>query len=543
MRTAGRPIETAGFESLPPVEGDWLVSRERGWGAPLPIWECGGCAARQVPSLDELAQWAGHPLSAFDLHALSLDRLQLACPACGGRLQRAAGVLDEWFELGALPFFLGVAPPADLVCAGGEDGRLWLAALGTLSTLIAGQDGSRQVLFSAAPASVGEPAPDLLETLRKDGADALRWSVYTAQRAAEAGDAGAAWAGETVLQGLREVQAWLLAAEAAKPSATRPPAPETPPSPLDRWLNSRLQALAEEMTAAMERGEVSGAAEALGRFVTEDLGGWYLRLVRPSIGTPPPALRTALAALSALLAPFAPFLAENLFQKLVRFEAIDAPASIMLAEWPTSIAESDPALEADMAHLRQLAALGEQARAAANLQPGQPLALARLAAPGVERLVNEYSELLKAALNVQALQVIEGLSSEAPPEWSTAVQDEAAVALDARLTPALERQGLVGELARRVQDFRRRSEFEPAERIRIFLSATPRLAEAVEEYRERLLAETLCDDLQRFEDSTLQPTAEREKRLFTIAEFGGERVTFGIEKLAGPAEQKKAPST
>jgi predicted RecB family endonuclease len=115
-----------------------------------------------------------------------------------------------------------------------------------------------------------------------------------------------------------------------------------------------------------------------------------------------------------------------------------------------------------MTQARPLAALGEQARGAANISPRQPLALARLAAPGAEQLAVEHADLLKAALNVQALQVVEHLSGEEPPDWATAVQDEWTVALEARLTPELALAGLAGEFIRRVQEFRKRSEFAPA---------------------------------------------------------------------------------
>jgi isoleucyl-tRNA synthetase len=329
VRAANHSIGTLGHLAMPAAENDWLASRERGWGAALPIWECGECAARHVPaSLDELAQWAGGPLKLPDLHPLSLDRLQLACPACGGPMQRAAGVLDEWFELGVLPFYLNTGQAADFLSVGRHPGSLWLRALYTLGVQLTGQECARQFIYSVLHESTGEPATDLLETLRKDGADALRWSVYTMHgRDSNEGEPDEAWASTDVLQVLREAQVW-LAAEAAKPAA------KAPPSPLDRWLLSRLQSLAEAMTERMERGNVNGAAEACGRFVIEDLDGWYLRLARPAAGLPPPALRPVCAALSALLAPFAPFLAEDLFQKLVRFETVDAPASVMLAEWP-----------------------------------------------------------------------------------------------------------------------------------------------------------------------------------------------------------------
>ncbi len=531
-RTLIQPNQAGSAPLTQPIPRDWLISRERGWGVPLPIWECSECAARHVlGSLDELAQLAGRRLKIQNLHAATLDRLQLPCPVCGGRLQRAAGVLDEWLELGSLPFYLGTGQAGRTACAGGEDGSLWLMAMSTLTALLTGQECSHQALYS--PENKEDNGSDLLEALRKQSADALRWSLYLGQALPRTNEAEAAPASKTALQVVREAQAILAAHEGEKAPADKPPCA------LDAWLLSRLRAAASEITQAMEHGDVGEAVRLLDRFITDELDGWYLRLARPATSATAPSLQKALQSLSIILAPFAPFLAEELFQKLVRFERIEAPASIMLEEWPPVIEAGIPALEGDMALLRTLSALGKQARLQAGISPRQPLALARLAVPEAERLVAEYSELLKLALNVQALQAVEGLNSEAAPDWSTATLPGTALAVDIRLTPELTRAGLAAEFVQRVQDFRRRSEFEPTEAVRIFVNATPRLAEAIEAYQGLVMAKTRCSDLQHFDDASLQPSADREKRVFTIAEFDGERVTFGFERCAPPASEQK----
>ena len=538
---------------------DWLVSRGRSWAAPLPIWDCRGCQqSHVVGSLAELAALAGANLADLDLHRPALDTLELACPDCGEPMQRQVGVLEPWFELGCLALrsynSLGeqtehVGEATDLVCGVLGQPSEWLTALHLVSGLLRDEPAYRQALWLplahlAEPAGSHEEPLTPLVLLREQGADALRWTLYlqppgdpllvSPEVISQAGESflSAAWGLGELLNSRVDLHLLRLAS------------PSTQSSSLDDWLRSRLHSLVRDVTTALEAAETRSAAQALQAFIQSDLVGWYvpLRLTRRHAGLPVldcyRPLFEALVTLSRLLAPLVPFLAEWLYQSLVRGMGQEGRESVHLEDWP--VFDPDcilPELDADIAAVRRLAGLGRAARQAAALPLHQPLVEAAFSLADAEanRLLQSYGDLLVEDLNVRAVRLLAPaeeteLLADERHLWTVASEDGALAALTVRLTPELVSEGLAGEFILRVGELRQKAGLAPQERIRIVYTASARLAEALETHRALICMETQADALQSFTRADPPRSSEALKSLFTITQFHGEKVTFGIEK-------------
>jgi valyl-tRNA synthetase len=212
--------------------------------------------------------------------------------------------------------------------------------------------------------------------------------------------------------------------------------------------------------------------------------------------------------------------------------------SVHLEDWPVF----DPAcilpeLEADIAAVRRLAGLGRAARQAAALPLHQPLSEAAfsLADPDASRRLQSYGDLLMEDLNVRAVRLLapaeetEVLADERHL-WAVASETGALAALTVRLNPELVSEGLAGEFILRVGELRQKAGLAPQERIRIVYTASARLAEALEMHRTLICMETQAEALQAFTRADPPRSSEALKSLFTITQFHGEKITFGIEK-------------
>ncbi len=552
-------------EGLLTPSADWLISRKLTWGAPLPIWDCRRCKQQHVVgSLAELAELAHSDISTLDLHLPVLDTLEISCPDCGETMKRLPGVLDNWFETGRMAAGSSfgtegsLAPTnatPDLVCATADASGDWLMTLHLLAGLLHDQPASHRVLW-LPPVHLEEPGTARNEPLtplgllREQGADALRWTIYlhpaveplpvSAALVNQIGEGfiSTLWSTGELLNS--RVDLHLL----RQASAVQGSGKEGMAACLDNWLGSRQHSLTRDVTTALEAADVRRAALALQAFVLDDLAGWYvpLRLIpRGEAPNDPESYRPlfeALVTLSRLLAPATPFLAEGLYQNLVRGLGAGAVESVHLSDWPTfDPACIQPELEAEMAMVRRLAGLGRMARQQGRLPLHQPLAEAAFALEADEQgnLVESYAAMLAEDLNVRTVRLMasaeldEALADERR-RWIIASDGGEHATLARRLTPELASEGLAGEFILRVNELRQKADLVPQERIRIVYTATTRLAEALEVHRERICADTQADSLEAFTQASQSHLTEAMKSLFTISEFNGEKVTFGIEK-------------
>ena len=437
---------------------DWALSRTRYWGTPLPVWECPSSHVTCVGSLAELGGLAGRDLSGLDPHRPFVDDVVFPCPSCGLDAVRVPEVIDVWFDSGSMPFAQWGAPlrnaesfesgyPAQFICEAIDQTRGWFYSLMAVGTLVFGRSSYENVVclglvmdeqgrkMSKHLGNVIEP----IGLLDAHGADAVRWFF-----AASGSPWGQRRIGPSVLAEIvrkvlltywNTVSFLVLYANASAGGGSAPGArggsgaawtPEDAalaPDPaarplLDRWLLSEVHACVLEVTSSLEAFDTAAAGRRLAALI-DDLSNWYVRRSRRRFWDGPwspdgasafATLHAALAALTKMLAPITPFLADYLWAVL---RPADGPESVHLASWPTpDPALIDPALSSQMALARRIVELGRSARSAAAVRTRQPLSRALVGASGFGSLPAELRDLVASELNVHSLESLDSAGGE-----------------------------------------------------------------------------------------------------------------------------------
>lgn len=419
---------------------DWALGRERYWGTPLPVWECESCHHQLcIGSRQELSQLSGMDLSGLDLHRPYVDEIKLHCPECRGVMRRVPELIDVWFDSGSMPVAQWHYPfenqeifkeqfPADYICEAVDQTRGWFYSLHAISTLLFESECFKNVIclglildaegqkMSKSRGNVVDP----WDVLNSHGADAMRWYLYTASPPGQERRFSANLVAEVVRNfTLTLWNTYSFFVTYANLDGWKPDETEVIQySALDRWCRSALHALVRDVTAALENYDVLGATRPIETFV-DQLSNWYLRRSRRRFwksGSDADkraayaTLYEALVTLSKLLAPTMPFMAEELYQNLVRTHDPQAPLSVHLAMWPASdVSLIDDRLNREMALTMKLASLGHAARNKANRKVRQPLAEAAFAVGNVDEraVIEKYADLLADELNVKKIRALD----------------------------------------------------------------------------------------------------------------------------------------
>ena len=427
---------------------DWSLSRERYWGTPLNIWTCDACGAKDaVGSIDELRERARNfpaDEASLDLHRPFVDDIEIAC-ACGAAMRRVKEVIDVWFDSGAMPFAQYHYPwdesgmfarqfPADYICEGIDQSRGWFYSLLAISVFLKGESPYRNCLatelildkhgqkMSKSKGNAVEP----WDLLNDEGADALRWYLSTTSppwTPTRFDRDGVKDTARKLLENLRNVYAFFAMYAAIDGYRHGTEAGE--PSLLDRWILSRYNTTVRRLAGWMDEYDVTRAARAIERFVLDELSNWYVRRSRrrfwkgemgPDKVAAYHTLYTVLDGMTRALAPFVPFLADEIHLALRGRTAADGGgSSVHLESFPRADAHAvDETLEATMATALAVVSLGRTVRNDAGVRVRQPLPAILVHsndAAALDRFVGdaEISALVLDELNVRAVRRLESL--------------------------------------------------------------------------------------------------------------------------------------
>ena len=591
---------------------DWGFSRERYWGTPLPIWVCNKCGKIHVIGSRKKLREKGGLDHDVELHRPYIDDVKWECE-CGGTYERTPEVLDCWFDSGSMPFAQWHYPfenkelfekefPADFISEAVDQTRGWFYVLLAISTLLFDKAPFKNCIvlglvndkdgikMSKHKGNVVDP----WSVLDKQGADATRWYFYTAS---------APWLpsrfhGDNVSESQRKFMGtlwntyafYVLYAEIDKFNPLEHKLADQKLNVMDKWILSELNSLIKFVDEGLNEYKITETSRKIAEF-TDNLSNWYVRRSRErfwgsdmnhSKEAAYTTLYTVLSTLSKVIAPYVPFLAENIYQNLVRNFDESAPLSVHLCTFPEADETLiDKKLEKGMDDVLKVVVLGRAARNKANIKNRQPLP--RLIYNGKNDLSQSLKELVEDELNVKNVEINDGsadyvtyivkpqlktlgpkygallgkireLMNTAEREIVAAVKNggrfkreidgkeidlgeddvlisvqnkegfsaesdgETTVVLDTELTPALLFEGAERELVSKIQTMRKEAGFEVVDHIEVGYTATGLALEVLE--KGEFMKDVLCDKLTTVIDGYT-------KNL----DINGDKVTISVKKI------------
>jgi isoleucyl-tRNA synthetase len=423
---------------------DWMISKKRYWGLALPIYDCPNCGTYDViggigdleeRALDGWDRFAGHTP-----HRPYIDEVTIRCSGCGEPVKRIPDVGNPWLDAGIVPFstihfredkdFWEKWFPADFITESfpGQF-RNWFYAMLAMSTVLRSKAPFKTIFgYGTLIGEDGRPmhkswgnSIEFDEAAERMGVDVMRWLYASAKPEDNIlfGWHTADGARRRILVLWNTYSFFVTYAGLAGWT----PADAVPArSPMDRWVLSRAAALAAAVEGRLQDVDPAAAMRLVDGFI-EDLSTWYLRLSRRRFSRNEDradrdaafsTLHAALAALSRVVAPVLPFLADAMYGNLVAASDPSAPDSVHLTRWPSSelAGFADPALETAMATARRVVDLARTLRGTAGLRVRQPLARMWLAIPGADAAqVETLLALIAEEVNVKHIERIDDESA------------------------------------------------------------------------------------------------------------------------------------
>ena len=433
---------------------DWGISRNRYWGTPLPFWTCECGHYHVVGSVEELRTLTGVS-GELDLHKPTLDKLTMKCEKCGKIMHRTPEVMDCWFDSGSMPFAQYHYPfenkelfeksfPADFICEAIDQTRGWFYTLQAVNTAVFGKSPYKAcnvlgLVLDKHGLKMSKHlgnGVDPSEILNKEGADALRWYFYNNCVPGQ----GIAFNEDNLIELQRKFLGtlwnvyafYVLYAEIDKIDPSKYDLNDCKLSFLDKWLLSEFNALVKLTDASLEKFDMLTPSRAITEFV-DKLSNWYIRRSRERFWGSEESddkisayktLYEVLVGLSKLIAPFVPFISEEIYQNLVRNLDKNAPESVHFCSYPKADESMiDASLNDGMNKVLEIVLLGRACRSASNVKNRQPLSKVLICTNEKLHLGEELVALIKDELNVENLKVLQNadefVSYEIKPQLRT----------------------------------------------------------------------------------------------------------------------------
>ncbi len=528
---------------------DWNISRDRFWATAMPVWKSESGKVKVVGSYAELKQLSGVELP--DYHRPWVDDVKFTID--NEEYTRIDKVIDSWFEAGSMPFAQFHYPfenkekfeenfPGDFIVEYIGQVRAWFYYMHAMSVALFGENSFKNVIVTGNVAgndgrkmskSYGNYT-DPNELMDKFSADSLRFLLLSspllngedfALQDKEVGDVARklsmVWNMYDFFTLYAEADDWEYDGNLIDPIENKKAWPFTDGeftslgNPLDTWIISRLHQLVGEVEKHMDGYNIPDAVSPILPFL-DDASNWYVRRSRRRFwkseddGDKQMAYRTlhyVLVRLAYVLAPFTPFLAEELYSKLTGDKE-----SVHLKDWLPAGHVNELSID-KMGYIRDVINEGLSQRAAAGIKVRQPLSSLQIEGGPqyLDEMEAEYEAILKEELNVKSVKF-------------NAQGGEHAVSLDTKITSELKREGLMRETVRNVQNARKQADLQVDDRIQLVLvTDDPELKKAIEEHSGTICAETLAVELL---------DASRDLPHATEAVIEGKKLHIELEKAA-----------